>query len=51
MAIVVGEDGIVVLMAVAKVAGREPAAMAISGVPGMIRNADGHRDGATAPAR
>lgn len=37
-------------MAIAKVAGRERAAMAISGVPRVIRNGDGHRDGATAPS-
>jgi hypothetical protein len=51
MAIVVGEEGHHATMAIAKVAGHGCATMAISGVPGVIRNADGHRDGATAPSR
>jgi len=38
-------------IAIDKMAGRERGAMAISGVRGVIRNADGHRDGAVAPAR
>jgi hypothetical protein len=38
-------------MATGNVAGGERAAMAISGVRGVIRNAGGHRDGATAPSR
>ena len=38
-------------MVIAKVAGRERATMAIRDVPGVIRNADTHRDGATAPSR
>jgi hypothetical protein len=38
-------------MAIAKVTGRERATTAMSGVPGVIRNADGHCDGATAPSR
>jgi hypothetical protein len=39
------------VIAIVNDAGGEQRAMAISGVRGLTRNADGHRDGATAPAR
>jgi hypothetical protein len=38
-------------MAIVIVAGGQQSAMGISGLPDVIRNGDGHRDGAEAPAR